>query len=210
MLTPESTNCVGKKYGRLLVESVYRIPGEFGRTMATVVCDCGKRYDVFLGSLKQGFQKGCGCFRKHGHSSRRGNSRTYCAWLHMRPRCEDPKNKYYYNYGGRGIKIDPAWKDFTVFLKDMGECPPGHSIDRIDNDGNYEKSNCKWSDRFEQMKNTRLAIYATMNGITKHIGDWAKELGVHKSTIKYRIVKGLVPGEIHKGKPKSNAKARSA
>lgn len=85
----------------------------------------------------------------------RNESRAYKCWKAMRQRCYNSNNPQYENYGGRGIQICAAWNSFERFYEDMGECPEGYSIERIDNDSGYEKSNCKWLPRQLQARNTR-------------------------------------------------------
>jgi hypothetical protein len=93
----------------------------------------------------------------HGHRSGGYRSRTYAAWRGMKDRCLNPKDKGFPRYGGRGITVSRAWRDsFTTFLADMGECPDGLSIERIDNDRGYEKGNCKWATPKEQANNRHL------------------------------------------------------
>ena len=89
-------------------------------------------------------------------------NRTYRIWSAMRTRCNNSNVPHYKNYGGRGITICPEWDDFSVFLRDMGECPPGLSIERINNDGNYEKGNCCWADRLTQRLNQRKRTHCPL------------------------------------------------
>lgn len=92
----------------------------------------------------------------HGHAPRTGITRTYRIWCAMRARCQYPSINGYADYGGRGITVCDRWReDFRNFLADMGECPPGLSIDRVDNDGNYEPGNCRWATSLEQRRNQR-------------------------------------------------------
>lgn len=132
---------------------------------------------------------------KHGHNTGRRSgprrSLTISSWMAMRYRCLNKNHPRYSNYGGRGIFVCERWKDsFVNFLADMGERPSkNHSIDRIDTNGNYEPSNCRWATRSEQNSNTRVNIYLTFNGKTQCISAWAKETKIHKDTIRFRVVK---------------------
>ena len=85
-------------------------------------------------------------------------SKTYKTWYGMIQRCENKNHVAYKNYGGRGITVCDSWRVFDSFLSDMGERPEGKTIDRIDVDGNYEKANCRWADRFEQAANKRMNL----------------------------------------------------
>jgi ribosomal protein S8 len=98
---------------------------------------------------------------KHGMSK----SRLYFIWRAMKNRCYSPCNKEFKNYGKRGIRVAKRWLNFLNFKKDMGERPPGKSLDRINNNGNYTKRNCKWSTPKEQAKNRRYVTYAGSNNI---------------------------------------------
>jgi len=119
-----------------------------------------------------------GCFRaRHGHAAK--PTSIYMIWHEMIERCRNPNNKAYPNYGGRGITVCKRWLKFENFLTDMGEHPVGLSIDRINNNGNYEPSNCRWATRSEQMINSRNAKLVTWNGVTKTIKGWAQYLGTH-------------------------------
>jgi hypothetical protein len=115
-------------------------------------------------------------------------NRTYRIWLGLRSRCNNPTNKDFKNYGGRGIKVDPTWNEsFINFLMDMGEVPAGMSIDRIDNNGHYERSNCRWATPLENANNTRRTVFVTYNDKTQSIADWARETGLERKTLEYRI-----------------------
>lgn len=118
-------------------------------------------------------------------------TREHNSWRGMRERCYNRNHSAYKNYGGRGIKICQRWKNsFLEFYADMGKCPDGMTIERIDNDGDYEPSNCKWATRKEQSRNRRNWIaLLTYNGRTQHLVDWAKELGIIPSALHNRIHK---------------------
>lgn len=125
--------------------------------------------------------------------TRRPRLKEYSVWSAMKDRCSNPNNKMFKNYGGRGISVCERWKtSFEAFLEDMGPRPGSKlSIDRINNDGNYEPSNCKWSSWAEQQKNTRRNHLLTLNGETHTLTEWAKLLDVKRSNIRWRIRAGL-------------------
>jgi len=119
-------------------------------------------------------------------------TRTYYSWKAMRRRCSDPKSIGWAHYGGRGIKVCDRWaNDYDAFFEDMGPCPDGMTIERIDNDGNYEPSNCRWASRKEQSRNTRSNHLIEYEGRTQSLTDWAEELGISVSGIDYRIRSGM-------------------
>lgn len=126
----------------------------------------------------------------HGYAKRgRVRSRTYRIWQAMLNRCRNPKTSNYKDYGGRGITVCERWRVFAAFLADMGECPPDHSIDRKENDGNYEKGNCMWSTRHTQTRNKRTNRLITFNGETKCLKDWAVSLGIDQASLAERLRK---------------------
>lgn len=163
---------IGSKYGKLTVLNVSGyIPIKNGnrsnKTTPVVLCqcECGKNKETQLRYLKIGHTLSCGCStidrisRFKENATTHGQSRTieYRTWESMKDRCLNPNNKFFKHYGGRGIIICDRWKDsFASFLSDMGIRPNGkYSIDRINNNGNYEPTNCRWTTRDIQSKNTR-------------------------------------------------------
>jgi hypothetical protein len=118
-------------------------------------CDCGTKRVVFDTHLRTGRSKSCGCAaflpRTHGLSK----SRAYAVWSSMKQRCLNPRHHSYDNYGGRGISVCQQWLRFENFYADMLDPPPGLSIERINNDGDYEPGNCCWADRAQQARNQR-------------------------------------------------------
>ena len=115
--------------------------------------------------------------------------RTYRSWSECRQRCENPNNRKWPSYGGRGIKVCARWASFANFLADMGERPDGHSLDRINNDGDYEPNNCRWATPSEQARNRRSSHTLTAFGETLTIAEWAERTGLKHHTIAWRINK---------------------
>jgi hypothetical protein len=135
--------------------------------------------------------KQCAAFK---HGGNRDKTPEYGSWCAMKSRCNHSGTSHYARYGGRGITYDAAWEDFSVFLKDMGFKPdPKMELERIDNNGNYCKDNCKWATRKEQTRNRggkRATRLYTFNGKTMCIADWAKEIGIKPQSMQKRLNKG--------------------
>lgn len=112
---------------------------------------------------------------------------TYRSWYGMQTRCYDPQYRSFHRYGGRGIIVCPRWLIFENFLADMGERPPGTSIDRINNDGNYEPDNCKWSNQIEQNNNTSQNQFFTYKGETLTIAEWARKYDIPMQRLHSRL-----------------------
>ena len=135
------------------------------RRKIRLTCSCGKTYEALLYNVKSGHTKSCGCrrfivaqqnFTKHGQARRGHRTSEYTIWKGMRQRCFDPGNPGFKYYGARGISLCLRWNKFENFFEDMGPRPASnYSIERINNEGDYEPSNCKWIPRSEQSKNRR-------------------------------------------------------
>ena len=173
----QRTNLTGQRFGRL---TVLTLDGGSGSRWLCE-CDCGNSRTVLASSLVGGRTQSCGCLRaqkagahlvKHGLSG----TITHKSWTQMRRRCTDPNHANYKWYGGRGISFDPRWKDFLVFLDEMGECPDrDHTLDRIDPNKDYTKDNCEWRPLKDSVRRNTpivqgmsLKAYAEANSLKYH------------------------------------------
>jgi hypothetical protein len=147
----------GKQFGHWTVLALHPERRSSGQARWLCRCSCTIERDVSSDRLRRGASKSCGgCGRlKHGHCRRGRHTRVWNAWHAMMQRCYNPNLRCYPAYGGRGICVCERWHSFVNFLADMGEPPPGLSIDRSNNDGNYEPDNCGWATRSEQQRNQR-------------------------------------------------------
>lgn len=143
----------GRRFGRLHVITRADDIGP-GNARWMCRCDCGNFIVVRSPHLSRGKTKSCGCFREEMHRTHgRSQEREYRSWCSMKSRCTNPNSPSYRRYGGRGIKVCERWQSFENFYADMGQRPANKSIDRINNDGNYEPGNCRWADRLTQNRN---------------------------------------------------------
>lgn len=195
MATSHSTarNLIGQRFGRLVV--IERAPNRAGNSCAIwrCLCDCGNEKLKASHDLKRAHAPSCGCWGRERISEAKGThrlteTREYVIWAGMKQRCLNANSDAYPYYGGRGIQICDRWVDsFESFLADMGKAPPGTSIDRIDNDGNYEPGNCRWATAKVQTKNRRVAHYMTARGETHLMAEWAEIVGIRRGTISNRL-----------------------
>lgn len=195
----------GQVFGRLTVLSFDRTQGKSSRWNCQ--CECGNIVSVFRVSLikQSGGTRSCGCYRSecvskrnttHGKSCIGNITPEYNAWANIKDRCNNPNNNRFKHYGGRGITYCKQWESFENFLADMGERPSKHhSIDRIDNDGEYSKKNCRWATIDEQNSNRRGVTLITINGVSQTAGKWSQTADVDASTIKRRIKRGMSHAE---------------
>ena len=190
----------GQCFGRLRV--IQRAENKGHDTAWLCRCNCGRECVVRAFSLKRGTTKSCGCLAREVTSewSRRVNTkhgkhktRLHTIWALMKDRCYNKKSKSYKNYGGRGITVCDEWRnDFIAF--DEWANTNGYNdmltIDRIDVNGNYEPSNCRWITLQEQAFNKRTSRFVEYNGKKKTVAEWAKEIGLGRKTLEYRLDAG--------------------
>lgn len=163
-------------------------------------CACGVIQEIRGDALKLKHSQSCGCWRRdqaatHGAglpSSSPLLKKTYAIYRGMLVRCNAPQTQQYIRYGARGIHVCERWEtSFLNFLADMGEVPSAsHSIDRINNDGDYEPTNCRWATSREQVNNRSTTVFLTVGGVTKPSADWARHAGLSCGTLRRRIRRG--------------------
>jgi hypothetical protein len=191
-----SLDLVGRRFGRLLVLSRTKR----GRLVFwECVCDCGNKKAICTGNLHGGHTQSCGCLQreaaatvnlKHGLTRSGQHHPLYRIWWTMIQRCENPNERRYARYGGRGITVCERWRgDFTAFLSDMGPRPVGMTLEREDNNKGYNPDNCTWATREAQARNRHTTRFLEHDGRTLCMKEWAKELGVSNSTTLLRWLK---------------------
>lgn len=198
----------GQRFGKIVVLSRTE---DKDRPRWNCLCDCGNKIVLPTEALRGG-TKSCGCYRrewastievKHGGCRRGNRDRLYSVWNMMKQRCNNPNNKFYQNYGGRGISVCREWLESYDAFRDWavgngydptakhGNC----TIDRIDNNGNYCPENCRFVSMKEQSRNTRSNHLITFNGKTQPLKSWGEETGIYYLTIYKRLKSGWIVEE---------------
>lgn len=181
----------GEKHNRLTLVSLY--VRKEGGNLWNIKCDCGKEFIASPRDVRSGHTKSCGCYQKELAAARlitHGLTETkeYRIWCHMKGRCYNKKNKKYPRYGERGIKICDRWlNSFEDFLSDMGKCPKEYSIDRIDNNGNYEPGNCRWASAKTQSNNSTRPKFVMIFSKKVSCADAEKLICIGQSSLTQRV-----------------------
>lgn len=174
------------RFGRLTVLS------DDGHGFADCRCECGVVKRIKKPGLLRGQIVSCGCWSRE-RSTKHGmeGSPTYHVWASMLHRCRNRNNRWYHRYGGRGIQVCSRWLDFRNFYADMGEKPRGLSIERIDNDGDYEPGNCRWASHTEQMRNREVTLTIEYKGRVMPVVELAERFGVPRKLVQARLKRGV-------------------
>lgn len=203
---------VDTRYGRWAVVEDLGQTRRGSRTVHLVrcKCDCGTVRDVSLGDLRSDKSRSCGCYKrevtirrstKHGEAAIKTKSRLYGIWLNMRDRCNNPKNKGYPRYGGRGVTVCSEWQDYGAFLEwaKKNGYREDLSIDRMDNDKGYSPDNCRFADSFTQSQNRRNVIKYNGKCLKQYCREHALSYGAVLSrlqngwTVKDAVTKPIQP-----------------
>lgn len=189
-----ANDLTGRRFGKLTVLSLDGID-RHGAYMWLCECDCkpGKQKVIRGSSLLSGHTTSCGCSRgiEHGMSK----TKIYHEWSHIKSRCRRPTDEKYHDYGARGIDVCDRWyDDFQTFYDDVSKLPHfgelGYSIDRINNDGDYEPDNVRWSTSYMQQNNKRDNVLITYNGETHTRMEWSRLLNIPYQRLRYRLNNG--------------------
>lgn len=192
---PKVQDITGKRFGKLLV---IKLSGSRdGRRQWECLCDCGHKCEVFRRNIVSGVTKSCGCLKFSTGAYRTSDSKgiptpEYRAWLSMRKRCSAKNTRSPHRYTGRGIKVCSRWANsFQNFFDDMGKRPSSkHSLDRINNNKNYEPSNCRWATQMQQCNNKENNIVLLHKGKTRSLIEHCAELGMKPITVRNRLARG--------------------
>lgn len=190
---------LNKKYGRLTIIEIIPRTEQYAFQMVKCRCDCGNIKTVKLTYLKNGDTKSCGCLiREMNWIDGRKHERLHSVWNGMISRCKYEKLPAYERYGGRGISVCEEWKDYLNFKE--WALNNGYkddlTLDRRDNNGDYEPSNCRWVDLHTQANNTRRNVFLTYNDETHTIAEWSRITGISQNRLYYRYTHGFSIEEI--------------
>ncbi len=201
-MATEKIELTGKVIGRLtVIREVFghKYAGKHRKWLCK--CACGQEREMFQDRLAKGVAVSCGCAQSEivtRTMTTHGLSKTpiHYVWQNMLARCKNKRLTAWKHYGGRGISVCSRWEVFENFLADMGALPfKDAELDRINNDGNYEPSNCRWATRKEQNSNTRQNVFIEVNGDCKTVAEWSRLSGIAYRTLNHRAHRGVMGSE---------------
>lgn len=182
-------NLTDQRFGRLVARTLSPERTRKSGAIWICECDCGTVLPVPTVGLSTGNTQSCGCLQRDRASEtnqthKQSATRTYWAWGNMKKRCQGPGNSHYHRYGGRGIRVCDRWAtSFENFLADMGEAPPGLSVERKDNNGHYSPENCVWATAEQQGRNKSTNHIIIVDGVAKTLGEWCKQYSLNYSAV---------------------------
>jgi len=190
-------NIQGRRFGRLMASEFTGVKKN-GAAIWLCRCDCGCVKEINIYKLLNGNTQSCGCLRrelvtKKNYRHGLDGGPEHRSWQMMLSRCRNPKFPKYYAYGARGISVCDRWLSFKNFFADMGPRASGTTLERIDNFGNYEPTNCKWSGAQEQQRNKRTNHLVTYGGFTRCLAEWSEITGINRATLWTRLMAGWSP-----------------
>lgn len=188
---------LGDKVGRLTIIGPI-VTKDGSSSFSPCRCSCGTEKLVSRSAMRRGVVVSCGCYGRearlkavwrHGKSLKGPSRRVYGVWASMIQRCENPNAGHFQNYGGRGIKVCERWHDFILFEADMGPRPPGMTVERLNNDGNYEPDNCTWASRRAQARNKSTTHIVDFRGEKHSLREVAEALLISPKLLGSRMHK---------------------
>jgi hypothetical protein len=188
----KTTLKIGTRFGRLIVVSRVNSQNR-SQTRWLCRCDCGNEKEIYAAHLRKGSTVSCGCFARESLVKRMSSHGltddiAYRPWIQMRARCNSSVHPSYHAYGARGIRVCERWNDFEAFLSDMGPRPSlNHSLDRENNNGNYEPGNCRWATPKEQQNNRSNTRWITYKDERLPLADWSRRMGLAPKVVYMRI-----------------------
>lgn len=198
---PKFQDRTGQRFGKLVAVEILKKNGYYHYKCK---CDCGNEVTVSGGNLTRSLKptRSCGCLKeyptgadnpnyRHGHAVNGKRSKLNSKWTSMMQRCYNPNDGRYIHYGGRGISVCDRWHTFQNFADDMGEPGKRMTLERIEVNGNYEPSNCRWATQLEQTRNARSNIVVTYNGKKMCLSEACELSGVNRATATSRLERGV-------------------
>jgi hypothetical protein len=176
----------GRRFGRL---TAIKIVGHNKHAARLWLwrCDCGEEIERPSQAIKEGRQISCGCYRPPRATHGKSSTTTYRAWIEMKARCRGKDQRSITYYRDRNIAVCARWEKFEPFFADMGERPPGFTIERIDNERGYYPGNCRWAPQREQLRNTRRTLRVIIDGVEMCLKDACALLGVNYAAARSRM-----------------------